>query len=110
MDNSKSNLNTKRLIKEFLDKKVDINNNYADITNYLDSISKLISDNNFELNIDEAIEFINSSDNLNQVIDFIYKENRKKIEKKGLEALNLDSTILNFLQAYFVINNIVLLV
>lgn len=106
MNNLENSSDIKKKLKEFVNKEIDININYADVTEFLNSLSKLVEESNFELSVDDAIELINYSDNLNRAIGFIYNKNKKIIEKSGIESVHLNSTILNFLEAYFVINDI----
>ena len=101
-----NNSDVKDVIKEYLDNMNGTDNNYTNILEQLNLLVKLFDDNNYDLNLDDAIEFINYSDGLNKLIKLVYSQNKQRIEKHGLESINLQNSIITMIEAYFIINDI----
>lgn len=95
-----------KLINNYINEKLKCLNNDIDCIKEIKKISKFLQKYNITITPDICIEIINSNKRINTILKEIVNTNLQLISKLGIEQLDDDEIVIEFIENYCIINHI----
>jgi len=102
----KNEKNTTKIINNFINRKISINEDTQENINELRKLSNFLENYDFVPSLDTCIELIQNNHILSSILKQIIESKTKIIQKEGIESIDKSTIITILLDVYCTINNI----